>query len=91
MPLDWTDHLTSDPGVLDGQLCATGTRIPVSVILDALAEGATPADVLRSYLTLRPVHVRAAIAYAAALAREEQLTPLSHARKARREPSRRAR
>jgi uncharacterized protein (DUF433 family) len=92
MPLDWTRHLTAKPSTLGGELRAKGTRVPVAVILDALAEGASVDDVVRSYPTLKPVHVRAAIAYAADLAREEELTPLTaHARKARREPTRSAR
>ena len=89
--MEWTRHLASRSAVCGGQLCAKGTRVPVAVILDSLAEGATEADILRSYPTLRPVHVRAALAYAAQLLREEQLTPLTgRARQARREPSRRA-
>lgn len=92
MPLDWTRHLTTHPGILSGDLCARGTRVPVATILDALAEGADAPDILRSYPTLKPVHVRAAIAYAAQLVREEEITPMrAHAPKARREPARRAR
>jgi uncharacterized protein (DUF433 family) len=64
--------------------------VPVAVILDSLAEGGTGDEIIRSYPSLKIVHIRAAIAYAAALAREEQLTPLSaDAHKARREPARR--
>ena len=77
MTMTWTRHLTARPSVCGGQLCAKGTRVPVAVILDSLAEGATEADVLRSYPTLKPVHVRAALASAAQLVREEQLTPLA--------------
>lgn len=36
----WQDFLTSSPQVCGGEICATGTRIPVTVILDNLAEGA---------------------------------------------------
>jgi len=60
------------------------------VILDSLAEGATVDEIVSSYPSLKTAHVRAAIAYAAALAREEELTPLSaDAHKARRELTRR--
>ena len=90
MKLDWRKHLTSRPDVCGGQVCAKDTRVPVAVILDSLAEGASSAAILRSYPTLKPAHIRAAIAYAAELAREEELTPLlDHAPQARREPSRR--
>jgi uncharacterized protein (DUF433 family) len=73
---DWRDHLTSDPQVCHGQLCARGTRVPVTVILDSLAEGASREEILRSYPTLSPHHIDAALAYAAELAREESLLPL---------------
>jgi len=48
----------------------------VTVILDNLAEGSPSEDIFRSYPSLRPEHVEAALAYAAELAREEQLIPL---------------
>lgn len=62
--------------VCDGQLCAKGTRVPVTVILDSLAEGASREEILRSYPSLKPSHIDAALAYAAELAREEMLIPL---------------
>jgi uncharacterized protein (DUF433 family) len=87
----WARYLASNPAISGGQLCAKGTRVPVSVILDSLAEGASFDEILRSYPTLKKAHVRASLAYAADLAREEELTPMaSHAHQARREPSRRA-
>jgi uncharacterized protein (DUF433 family) len=72
----WRDYLISDPQICGGQLCAVGTRIPVTVILDNLAEAATREQILRSYPTLRPEHIDAALLYAAELAREESLLPL---------------
>lgn len=88
----WTKYLVASRDVCSGALCARGTRIPVAVILDSLAEGASEEQILRSYPTLRAVHVRAALAYAADLAHEEQVIPLTpHAHQARREPARRAR
>ena len=88
--IDWKKYLVSRRDVAGGQLCAKGTRVPVAVILDSLAKGASGDKIIGSYPSLKIAHIRAAIAYAAALAREEQLTPLSaDAHKARREPSRR--
>ena len=74
--IDWRQHLTSDPTIAHGQLCASGTRVFVTNILDSLAEGATREDVLRSYPSLTPVHIDAAIAYAAELGHEESLLTL---------------
>jgi uncharacterized protein (DUF433 family) len=42
----------------------------VSVVLDNLATGATPQDIVRLYPTMEVEDVNAAIAYAADLARE---------------------
>jgi uncharacterized protein (DUF433 family) len=66
--IEWREHLTSDPKVCGGQLCAKGTRVLVTNILDSLAEGATRNEILRTYPTLRSQHVEAALAYAAELA-----------------------
>jgi uncharacterized protein (DUF433 family) len=73
---DWRQYLSSDSNVGAGQLCAKGTRVLVTNILDSLAEGATQTEILRSYPTLKPEHVQAALAYAAELAHEESLLPL---------------
>lgn len=48
----------------------------VSVILDNLADGLTPEEIVKEYPPLTAEDVRAAIAYAAVLAREEELVPL---------------
>ena len=73
---DWREYLTSDPQICGGELCAKGTRIPVTVILDGLGEGSTNDEILKSYPTLKPEHIQAALAYAAELAHEERLLPL---------------
>lgn len=76
---NWSEHLHSDPCICAGDLCARGTRVSVTVILDSLAEGSSLEEILQSYPSLRPGHISAALAYAADLAHEEQLFSL-HAR-----------
>ena len=61
--MDWREHLSSDPEVCGGQLCARGTRVFVTIILDSFDEGATREEILGSYPTLKPVHIDATIAY----------------------------
>jgi len=75
--VDWRQYLTADPQLCHGQLCAKGTRVFVTNILDSLAEGASRPDILTSYPSLKPEHIDAAVAYAADLAREESLLPLA--------------
>ena len=72
----WHEFFESNPNICDGELCAVGTRIPITVILDSLAEGSSKEEILNSYPTLRPPHIEAALAYAAELAHEERLLPI---------------
>jgi len=68
--MDWRPYIAVDPHIMHGTACFQGTRIPVSVVLDNLAAGETPERILDQYPSLKPEHIPAAIAYAAALARE---------------------
>ncbi len=47
-----------------------GTRVIVSVVLDNLAAGVSEEEILKSYPSLKAEDIRAAMAYAAELARE---------------------
>ncbi|MBI3971201.1 MAG: DUF433 domain-containing protein [Chloroflexi bacterium] len=44
--IDWRQHLTSDPQVCHGELCAKGTRALVTNVLDSLAGGASREAIL---------------------------------------------
>lgn len=68
--MNWRNYITSDPTVCHSQACIAGTRIFVSVLLDNLAAGVGVEELLKSYPSLVPEHIQAAIAYAAELARE---------------------
>lgn len=64
------ERISADPQVCHGKACIKGTRIMVSVILDNLAAGVSSEEILKSYPTLSPEDIQAAIAYAAELAKE---------------------
>jgi uncharacterized protein (DUF433 family) len=66
----WQEFITVDPAVCHGRACIKGTRIMVSIVLDNLAAGLTPDEIVRSYPSLNHEAVQAAIAYAAELGRE---------------------
>lgn len=74
--VDWRQRIEVRPDVCHGKPCIRGTRIMVSVVLDNLAEGLPPEEIVADYPPLILEDVRAAVAYAAALAREEELVPL---------------
>lgn len=67
------ERITVDPEICHGKACIKGTRIMVTVILDNLAAGLDRDEILASYPTLRDEDIRAAIAYAAELAKERIL------------------
>jgi uncharacterized protein (DUF433 family) len=73
---DWRERIAADPAICHGKPCIKGTRIMVSVVLDNLAEGLTAEEIVAEYPSLGLEDVRAAMAYAADLAREEDLVPL---------------
>lgn len=73
--MEWRERITVDPTVCHGQACIKGTRVLVTVVLDNLAAGVPTDEILRSYPSLRAEDLRAAMAYAAELARE-RLFPL---------------
>lgn len=64
------DRITIDPQVCFGKPCIKGTRIWVSLILDFLASGESEVQILAAYPQLGPDDIRAALAYAAEVARE---------------------
>ena len=68
--MDWHALITFDAAVCHGKPCFAQTRIMVSVVLDNLAAGVGEAELLQQYPSLRSEHLRAALAYAADLARE---------------------
>lgn len=63
--------IVRDPNVCHGQAVVRGTRIMVSIVLDALADGMTESEIIAEYPTLTPEGIRAAAAYGAELARDE--------------------
>ncbi len=67
------ERVTIDPEVCHGKACIKGTRIMVSVILDNLAEGLSIGEIIKNYPSLKREDVKAALEYAALLAKEEVL------------------
>lgn len=72
------DRITFDPNVMGGRACIRGMRVPVSLILNLVANGASPDEIIADYPYLEPEDVRQALQYAAWLA-EENVFPLESA------------
>lgn len=68
--MNWREHITVDPEVCHGRACIAGTRVLVATILDNLAAGLDSAEITKSYPSITKESVRAAVCYAAELAKE---------------------
>jgi len=68
--MDWTERISSNTDICHGKPCIRGTRVMVSVILDNLADNVDEETILKNYPSLSQGDIRAAIGYAAELARE---------------------
>ena len=63
-------RISIDPHTCGGKPCIRGTRIYIAIILDGLAEGLTPEQIIDHYPQLTMDDIHAALAYAAELAQE---------------------
>jgi uncharacterized protein (DUF433 family) len=57
--------------VMMGKPVLKGTRIPVHLVLQKIAEGETPEEIVSIYPQINAEHVQACLQYAAMLASEE--------------------
>ncbi len=73
------DRIMFDPHIMGGRACIRGLRIPVSLVVNLVANGMTTDEILTEYPDLEPEDVRQALQYAASLAREE-IHPLTGTR-----------
>jgi uncharacterized protein (DUF433 family) len=63
-------RIAVDPEICAGKPFIRGTRICITVILDALTQGLTPDEVIEHYPLLEMEDLQAAVAYATRLAEE---------------------
>ena len=63
--VDYRDLITIEPDKRSGQACVRGLRITVRDVLEYLAAGMTPAEIVDDFPDLTPDDIRACLAYAA--------------------------
>ena len=74
-----TDRIVVDPRILTGKPILRGTRISVEFVVELLAAGWSHEQILASYPHLSEEDIRACLAYASELLREEKVYPLKTA------------
>ena len=71
----YQDRIITDPGILVGKPVVRGTRIPVELVLEHLAENPDLTDLFAAYPRLTLDDVKACLAYAQALVEGQEVTP----------------
>lgn len=69
------DRITFDPNILGGKACVRGMRLPVSLILNLVANGMSEHDICAEYPDLEPEDISEAIRYAAWITDERVVLP----------------
>jgi uncharacterized protein (DUF433 family) len=73
--MDYRDYLSQDHNVAGGAVVMKGTRVPLRTVLASLAEGDAFETLIAAFPSLTEDHLRAAVAFAAASALEDQPLP----------------
>ena len=73
---DDLERIRLDKEILGGEPVVKGTRIPVYMILELLAAGMSEEEIIKEYPTLKREDIRACLAYASKIVREEEIIPL---------------
>jgi len=69
------DRITFDSEVMAGRACIRDTRVPVSLLVNLVANGTAPAEIIEAYPYLEPEDVQQALQYAAWLTEEKVEAP----------------
>ncbi len=70
-------RIAIDPKIMGGKPVIKGTRVPVQVIVGAMAGGMTVPEICKEY-RVTPEDVQAALAYAAEALAEEKVHAVPH-------------
>ena len=64
------ERITFNPHMMAGQACIRGMRIPVSLVVNLVANGKPVEEILEEYPDLEPEDIRQSLLYAAWLTQE---------------------
>lgn len=70
------DRIVFNDSIHHGKPVIKNTRVPIATILNALAGGMTPAEIIREY-EIEQADIEAALSYAAELIEQERVIALA--------------
>ncbi|ASC71983.1 hypothetical protein XM38_029370 [Halomicronema hongdechloris C2206] len=68
------DRITFDSQIMAGQACIRGMRVPVSLVLNLVANGKTTSEIIEDYPYLEAEDIQQSLQYAAWLASDRVYT-----------------
>lgn len=74
--MTWQDRIEIDPDRLGGKPVVRGSRVPVELVVELVADGWSVERIRESYPALTEEDIHACLGCAAALLREERQFPL---------------
>ena len=74
--INYHDHIVRNPGILGGKPVVKGTRVPVELVLQYLAENPDLNNLFAAFPHLTREDVKACLLYARELVEEEHIFPL---------------
>ncbi len=76
MQAEILNRVVIDPEILFGKPIIKGTRIPVYLIIELLANGLTEDEILKQYSTLKEEDIKSALLYASKCIQDEETITL---------------
>lgn len=74
--MTWQDHIETKPEVLAGKPVVAGTRIPVELVVELLAQDWSTDEILQEYPALTRDDLQACLHYASEMLHSERVYPL---------------
>lgn len=75
--MEWQTRIETNPEVLDGKPVVTGTRIPVELVVELLAQDWSMDEILDQYPALSREDIRACLHYASETLQSERVYPIT--------------
>jgi uncharacterized protein (DUF433 family) len=75
--MSWHDRIETKPEVLTGKPVVRGTRIPVELIVELLAQDWSPEEIVDQYPALTREDIQACLHYASETLKSERVYPVS--------------
>ncbi len=76
--MDWRTRIVASPEVLVGKPVIKGTRISVELVMELLAAGYTPQQIIEQYDHLTVEDIQACLAYAKEVIQSERVYAVKH-------------